>query len=127
MIKLNTASITHSYSLNSCLLNDIKSSLTTDECTADISGAQGEIYLLVDATKSTGTISLTLLGGENPATASADTDYTLAGGSCNVIVVSSGERSYKDGTLHFKLKSASSLNTQALRIAVIKRCNVESH
>lgn len=127
MSNLTSTVITHSDVLNDVVLNHITCPDGREEYIADISGAQGEIYLLVDAEESTATITVTLLGGEDPVTAGSDASYTVPRGGCKLIVFSGGERICKDGMLRFTLQSSTALNTQGLRIAVIKRRNVESH
>lgn len=127
MSNITSTIITHSDALNDVVLNHITCANGREEYIADISGAQGEIYLFVDAEQSTEPLTVTLLGGEDPVTAGSDASYIVPKGGCSLIAFSGGERIYKDGTMHFMLQSSASLNTQGLRVSMIKRRNVESH
>lgn len=96
-----------------------------EECCADISGAQGPVDLIVDASAANADVTVTVKGGDGP-TAGKDRTFTVGGGTCQCISVSTGETVCSDGKFYFNLTTAGTAPS-GVRVAVVKRQNVETH
>lgn len=101
-------------------------SAATEECCADISEAQGLVYVLLDATACTTAASVTVHAGKD-ASAVEYTFDALAGS--NACMAFSTRDIFQDGgMMHFSI-TGDTTNLSALkpRVAVLVHRNVENH
>ncbi len=126
---INAIALNNVFNSTAVTLTAVTGSATTAEIVSDISGAQDDIYVLVDlASASTGTYTLECLNGDYNAKGHKLT-AELTVGKLNVIPVSSLEIKKYDGKAHFNLKTTvePGYSVVGVNFAVIKRAYPVNH
>jgi len=95
--------------------------VTQAECTLDLTDCKEEPILLVDASKCTSDVTLTMAAGDY-ASAKAIPAITVPAGGVSMIPVSTGEVMQADGCLHLTFASFSGATA-----AVLKKRYVTNH
>lgn len=96
--------------------------LTSADCTLDMTDCKGEILLVLDASACSANTQMTVCAGDYPGKM-PDTVYTVPAGSVQYLAVSSGETMKTDGCLHLTFAGGYS----SLRVAAVKQRYVTNH